>query len=355
MKKKSIVFCILALFLSFQSFAIPKDPCDDKNTCCDEAPVGPFAFSYPKDIGLACPRDFYTYGEFLYMKVSEDGLDYGLTDDFIFGSNPTIGDILGFSSKSQKWDWRLGFRVGFGGYLIHDSWNINATWTYVRIKADAQETIESGMGIVPLFLPHLGFVTSSASARWSGDINTFDIMTGKPYHVSRYFISNPMFGIRAVWIDQDFHARYFNGLNKYNAFLKNDFWGVGIRALYYAEFLLSKNWNIFSKIAGCILFGKFDTDSHSEPVTSTWGLSVKDTFYSVQPNAEITCGINWKKFFHKDQYRISVHAAYEFHHFWEQNQGKISFMNFPPTAAILQTPKGDLSLNGFSFGINLDF
>jgi len=175
MKKFSIIFCILTLFLSVQSFAIPKGPCDVKDACCDEAAPGPFAFSYPKDVVLACPRDFYTYGEFLYMKGSEEGLDYGVTDTLAPIASPIVGEIIGFSSRSQEWDWSPGFRAGFGAYLNHDAWSVNVNWTYIRIKADSAFSVEPPNFINPLLIyevfppsPYL-----ATSARWSGDFNYF--------------------------------------------------------------------------------------------------------------------------------------------------------------------------------------
>jgi len=355
MKKFSIIFCILVLFLSVQSFAIPKGPCDVKATCCDKAPPGPFAFSYPQDVGLACPRDFYTYGEFLLMKASEDGLDYGLTNTTA-PAPPVIGEVVGFSSRSQEWDWRPGFRAGFGAYLNHDQWSMDATWTYIRIKADSQIDVENPNNIIAFFIPQQApNIFQTLSARWSGDFNTMDISVGKPYHVSRYFVSHPMLGIRTAWIDQDFHVRHFSrpSLAKMNAFFKNDFWGVGLRALYRGEFRLGSDWVIFGKTAFSLLFGKFDVTSHSEPLISG-GYSITESFYDAEPNVEFGLGVCWNKFFHKNQYRVSFNAAYEFHHWWDQNRLKYALNPFI-NAAIFESTKSDLSFNGFSFGLHLEF
>jgi len=77
--------------------------------------------------------------------------------------------------------------------------------------------------LLPLWLaPNAGSLNiPHASSRWSGDANTFDMMIGKSYHVSRYFVSNPMFGVRAAWIDQDYHIKYFiNEIQKKYLYLK---------------------------------------------------------------------------------------------------------------------------------------
>jgi len=178
-----------------------------------------------------------------------------------------------------------------------------------------------------------------------------------PYHVSRYFISHPSFGVRAAWIDQDYHVRYFNALNqKFNSYFKNDFWGVGLRGLYEAELLLSSSWKIFGKAAFALLFGKFDTNAHSEVQVVLGNISVKDSFYGVKPNADLALGICWDKFFHKDQYRLSVRAAFEHHHWWHQNQMKESIFTIGAGGVqLMPLAKGDLAFNGFTFGIHLEF
>ena len=76
--KKNKIFLTLALLFASISFAIPKGPCDKKEVCCVEPDPGPFAFYYPKDMNLSCPKGFYVKGEFLLMQVKEEGLEYAL-------------------------------------------------------------------------------------------------------------------------------------------------------------------------------------------------------------------------------------------------------------------------------------
>ena len=77
------LFVLIGILVSCLTFAIPKEPCEKPmDVCCEEA-VGPFAFSYPKDVGLSCPRNFYLHGEFLWMKPSEEGLEYAIDQNFV--------------------------------------------------------------------------------------------------------------------------------------------------------------------------------------------------------------------------------------------------------------------------------
>ena len=192
------------------------------------------------------------------MKPTEEGLEYAIDQDTTGNEYqfPLVnGKIKGFSTNSDEWDWRPGFRVGFGFYAMHDAWNVQADWTYIKIKADS-EVSHGGTGVLRgLFLPARAAATSmvNASSRWSGDCSTMDIMIGKPYHVSRYFTSNPSFGFRAGWIDQDYHVRYFTNVEN-NVWLKNDFWGAGLRGAYESQFMLGSGFSFYGKMAFALLF-----------------------------------------------------------------------------------------------------
>ncbi|NGX36414.1 MAG: hypothetical protein K1000chlam1_01260 [Candidatus Anoxychlamydiales bacterium] len=373
MYKKNVILKVLftligVLFIS-SAHSIPKGPCDEvMDVCCEEA-VGPFAFSYPKDVGLSCPRDFYVHGEFLWMKPSEEGLEYAIDQNDPASSAHTfelhVGKIKGFSRDSDEWDWKPGFRAGFGFYGMQDQWQFAADWTYLRIKADSDVT-NGGFGtLLGLFLPPIGTLLpalvemSHASARWSGNYNTMDIMIGKPYHVSRYFISNPMFGIRTGWIDQDYHVRYYINNVERSVWLKNDFWGAGLRGYYEGQFLLGSGWSIYGKAAFALLFSKFDISQESDITIGNVIISreqqykTEDSFYSVQPNAELGMGISFSKYYHKNQYQVSLKVGYEFHHWWDQNQARKFFDQDP--AANDTVSRGDLSFNGFMFGLHFEF
>ncbi len=360
---------IVAMLFVGAAFAIPPDPCLPKDVCCEEPAPGPFAFSYPKDVGLACPRDFFVHGEFLWMKPSEEGLEYAMDQDASTTNTfpLTTGKVKGFSRDSDEWDWRPGFRAGFGFYTTNDFWNITADWTYLKIKSDSDAT-NGGTGfLLPLYYPAITDTSDTmalthASSRWSGDFNTLDIMIGKPYHVSRYFTSNPMFGIRVGFIDQDYLIRYFqDDSSERDVHLKNDYWGAGLRGFYEGQFLLGSGWYIFGKAAFSLLFGKFDISQQSENPTLAisgsnnliYEYKTEDSFYRVQPNAELALGFSWSRFYHKNQYLVSLKVAYEFHHWWDQNQAR-RFFDADPVANDTVS-RGDLSFNGFMFGLHFDF
>ena len=380
--KKNKIFLMLALLFTSFSFAIPKEPCDKKEVCCEEPAPGPFAFYYPKDMNLSCPRGFYVKGEFLLMHVKEEGLEYAMTQNTLTGINEndnafplTGGDIQGYSEGHHNWDWTGGCRVAMGFYLNYDCLNAEANWTYIRINNDSGKNVTGGV-LLPFWLtPNLDlglFVNDniSSSARWTGNLNTLDIKLGKPYHISRFVIFNPHLGLRMAWIDQDYTSR--NGGNfdltligdgeNLEMSAKNDFWGVGPRVGIDTEWHFADSWYLFGNMAASLLYSHFDV--FQEVILDKKTLyQLKHDFYTNSPNMEIILGLCWCHLFSKNRYMVSLKAAYEMHQWWEQNRLR---RFFDKDSGILGNPlsasssndevaRGDLTVNGFSFAIQFDF
>ena len=382
--KKNKIFLTLALLFVSISFAIPKGPCDKKEVCCEEVEPGPFAFYYPKDMNLSCPKGFYVKGEFLLMQVKEEGLEYAITQNTTeVGVNNnafplTGGDIQGYSTGHHNWDWTCGARAGIGFYLNYDSLNVEAIWTYIRINNDSGKNLSGGR-MLPFWLPPnlrgngLAPPNIASSARWTGNLNTLDLKLGKPYHISRYVIFNPHCGLRMAWIDQDYTSRNSGDFVigpelldenlKMNA--KNDFWGVGPRVGIDTEWHFSDSWYLFGNMATSILYSHFDVYQELIFDDNTF-YQLKHGFYTNSPNMEINLGICWCHLFNKNKNMVSLKAAYEMHQWWDQNRLRRFFDKDTNTAtgpysdisasnSNDEVARGDLTVNGFSFAIQFDF
>ncbi|PIS01075.1 MAG: hypothetical protein COT84_04145 [Chlamydiae bacterium CG10_big_fil_rev_8_21_14_0_10_35_9] len=374
--KHLLASSVAAVLAVSNAYAIPRGPCDQPpvDVCCEDPKPGPFAFAYPKDVGLACPRDFYFAADFIAFQAKEDGLDFAITNTSGAQDANTIGTaaltggaVQGFSNDDDNWDWGFGARVNIGFYLNHDAWNIDAEWTYLKTNQDESATVKGDGRMLPFWLAPEGFPAAAAgilpereaSARWKLTYNTLDISLGKPHHISRYVIFNPHFGVRAAWIDQDYLARYGGSFTdgattqlgaEMNA--KNDIWSVGLRAGLRSEWLLGSGFTIFGNVAGSILFTKYDIDQSTSQANNSYTISYD--YYSNIPNFEVLLGLGWNTLFNKDQNRVSLRLAYEFHQWWNINQLRRFFDN-QNWSANDKVSRGDLTLNGLSFRVGFDF
>ncbi len=359
--KKALATTGLALLLTSTAYAIPKGPCDpkpSKDVCCEEPKPGPFAFSFPKDISLSCPRDVYFNADFLAMQPQEDGLEYAITDSTPGSAPINTGTVHGFSSGHNTWDWGFGFRAGVGAFTNHDAWNVEMDWLWFKISEEVSTHVETGSGLIPLWkLTQSGVPAVSnetASSRWHISMNVFDILLGKPFHVSRYMVLNPHFGIRAAWIDQDYIVRYsgsFGGDGSTQLNAKNDFWGVGFRSGMRSEWLMGANLKLLANLSFSSLFGKFDINQHAP---GTNGYDYPNEFYRNSMNMEMQAGLAWGTFFNDNRHYFSLQAMYEFHHWFNQNWMRRT-QGSSPTYLSDVVSRGDLTMNGVSVRIQLDF
>ncbi len=359
----------VAIFMASTGlYAIPRDPCDPPPppVCCEEPRPGPFAFAYPFDMDLNCPRDFYFHIDGLFMQAKQDGMDFVIQDSSVpeFNTPITHGKVEGFAGNNHDWDYQPGMRLGVGFYLDHDAWSIDFNWTWLNITSYEHANANTSGGVViPLWI--LGAGTPEAqighrsSASWDADYNTFDIRLGKPYYVSRYFVVSPHFGARAAWIDQHFSVDYGGNLSVQGGtrtihHADNDFWGVGARCGIDTDWILGKGWCLFGNVATSILFGKFEIDQNMTlPGAVADGFDIRYNYYQNTPNFEIIMGIGWGHYFNKKRNHVGLRLAYEFHEWWDQlnlrkfSSGSIAYANDVVS-------RGNFTLNGFSLRLQFD-
>lgn len=354
-------------------YAIPRDPCEEPPppVCCEEPKPGPFAFAYPFDMDLNCPRDFYFHVDGLAMQAKQDGMEFILRDSTTITSTTSLtnGEVEGFTGRNHDWKYQPGMRVGFGFYLDHDAWNLDFNWTWLNIAEYKKlSTGTSGGVLIPLWLfgasTPAGQIGPEASAVWNADYNTFDIKLAKPYHVSRYFVVSPHFGLRGAWIDQHFSVGYKGSTSTTQTTHHgdNDFWGVGARCGLNTDWILGKGWSLYGNLAASMLFGKFEIDQKLNlPGSGVDGYNVDYQYYQNTPNLEIVIGVGWGTFFNKKRNHVGLTAAYEFHEWFDQLNMRrfISGNTGIPGAGAGSyandvVSRGNLSLNGFSLKLQFD-
>ncbi|HSX25705.1 MAG TPA: Lpg1974 family pore-forming outer membrane protein [Chlamydiales bacterium] len=330
-------------------------------------------------MNLACPRDFYFHVDGLAMQPKQDGMDWAMSDTNGVGAPLTHGKVVGFSNEHKDWSYNWGMRLGAGFYLDHDAWNLDFNWTWVKISDYKRANVSTGGGAL---LPFWAVGIDSAvamlnnqmtSAVWDGNYNTIDIKLAKPYHVSRYLVLSPHWGLRGGWINQHFSVDYSGTVgatnNRYVHHADNDFWGVGARAGLNSDWLLGKGFCLFGNTAMSMLYGKFDIDQHLATPAAQYsgvnnGFDVDADHYMNVPNLEIILGLGWGQHFDKNRYHVGLRAAYEFHYWWNQlNLRRFWSGNFQGAGVNTSTggsytndvvSRGDFSLSGFSLSLQFD-
>lgn len=366
--------------------AIPKGNCEKEQPqiCCENPKPGPFAFSYPQDLGLSCPRDFSIHVDGLALQAKEDGLALAISDTSSSvqpGAPIQNGRVIGFSGDKSGWDYNPGVRAGFGFFTDHDAWAVDFDWTWVNITNYKHGRASTpGGGLIPLWLlgndtpaqagtgsgNQLNLFGADVNASWNASYNVVDLGVGKPFYISRYVILNPHFGIRGGCIDQHLSVNYAG--RKGDDFAnsqtihkgENKFTGVGLRGGFKSDWIVGKGWNLFANLSGSLLSGKFEVNQKMDlPGSNGDGYTVDDDFYQNVPNMEMAVGIAWNKYFDKNKYRVGLKASYEFMQWWDQLNMRKFFTgnqigNSQMGYANDTVSRGNLSLNGFSLSLQID-
>jgi hypothetical protein len=330
---KFLTLLLINLFI-LPAFSIPNSSDNDQECCLEQDDALAFSYNYLPD--LECARKIQVKADFLWFNPIVD-IVYAVSDN---------QDV----KTSTKRSWKPGFRIGAGFYSFKDEFLFELNWMYNDIKLGSSK---KASGLISTYLPLNNFSIPAASFRLSGKNNVLDLSLSKPYHISRFFVANPTFGLRAMFFDLDALFRYSILSKKTTAALKNNYWGVGLRAGYSAKYDLAKSFNLFANAFYSILYGQFNLSGLGNSNQSTLNYQYETEFYSVKPNMELSLGINYRKKIFKGQYLCNVNLAYEFHQYFDLIQFK-RFMDLNPSA-IKTNSRKNISFNGISFGIKLDF
>lgn len=323
-----------------------------------------FAFSFPKDLNLTNPVDIYFYVSGLAIQASEGGLAFGIRNDSGNASGAGGAALPITNGKVYNFDWSYnpGVRVGVGGYIDHDAWDLEVNYTWIHFTNYQSVSVPSGSTIIPLWATGAdspaGTFGNGASAAWNGNYHVIDGWMGKPYHVSRYFVMNPVFGVRFAIIDQNFRIDYSGTSSRTEMNAVNNFWGIGLRSALNMDWICAKEWKFFGTLGGALLRGHFATDqSVVMPSSSFNGSSFRDHFWDNSPVIDMTLGVEWGRHFNCDKSHVAVRAAYEFQEWFDQFQvRKIFSGGFAANNGMGNDGlRSNFSLNGFSLALQFDF
>jgi hypothetical protein len=309
--------------------------------------------------------NFFLNTEFLWWVAKEDGLYYAQggfkgTHD----SPPPPNARKSFDGHLQKVKphFRPGFRIGIGGNMPYDEWDIFLNWTWIKSHAR-----DASRGHLLTLWGHPGITDKkrtrrnttdgahSAHALWSLHINILDLEMGRSFWVGKHFSLRPFLGVRGAWIDQDLkiHYRYTTKRatdGKIKA--ESDFEGGGIRTGLDMRFALLNGWSFYGIASASMLYGFYDCDFHERWESKRVGES-RDGFHNAASTAQLALGVRWDTYLHNDRYHVGLYAGWEQNIWFGINKMNHFFHNL--SEGNLEQMNGDLSLSGGTFGVRFDF
>ncbi len=300
--------------------------------------------------------NFFLNAEFLWWVAKPDGLYFAESK---VGSpttaNPPDGaqNFYGHLQKVQP-HWDAGCRVGIGGNMPYDDWDIFFNWTFY--ETDKKNSKHGNLLVLWGHPDAAGTnLASFASAKWNIELNMFDAELGRSLWIGDYLSFRPFIGARGAWIDQNFKIFYdyaTTPIMQGRLKLDSSVQAGGIRAGADTRFNLLHGWSIISKGSYSVLYGHFDSDFR-EKANSHRIASSKDGFHQGISTLQLSLGIEWDTYFCNNRYHAALYAA------WEQNiwfgLEKWAHFSGPLSAGTFEQTSTNLSLQGGTFGARLDF
>lgn len=333
--------------------------------------------------------DIFVFGEVLAWKASQDDMTYAV--ELNQTAAPTSNQVTDGNGRHWKGKWGAGFRVGLGYNMTHDGWDTVLTWTHFNKRGEDENGQCDDCGCTtgifnPVFFPKEYSALSTAPAyslaadgTWKVNLNMVDLELGREFFVSKWLTLRPHVGLRGAWVRQKFGVEYEGGnvatpygtggggsgvLAGANSLdfetMKNNFWGVGLRAGLDTNWGLGAGWSIFGKLAMSAVWGKFKVNEVANVQNEITGTSanvmnITNRFSVLRPIADWNLGLRYDTTFADDTWAWGIWAGWEQHYFWSQNKLFKFVGNGTGTAGIIDENDGDLSFAGVNVGMSFDF
>lgn len=310
MKMKFKNLALMSVLIGLNSFTEAKEPSKPQDKKVEQERTPSLGDKLPP---YTNPNRFEMDLSFIYWQATEDGLDYGLSENTQellvpdvagFTTNPNVGYSLSGSTKDKDLDfkWKPGFKVGIGAIFgQRDQWDLFLNWTWLQstahdsfkgaqsftnelngqtIAQNPQQTTREY--IVPSWGPVvLGGPAAGASSHWRLHYNTVDLELGRNFFLGKSLTLRPHIGLRGAFIHQHVNAKYDSILNitvgqlggvnatpaQFNSFSptskfkgENNYDGGGLRGGLDVNWNFARSFAVYGKMSGSLLYGRFEVE-----------------------------------------------------------------------------------------------
>ncbi|MBS0627341.1 MAG: hypothetical protein JSS09_03930 [Verrucomicrobia bacterium] len=308
--------------------------------------------------------DIFFTADWLIWQAHENGLGYAVKAQ---EHQPEETALYRSSVKNMEFDWDFGFRVGLGWNTPHDGWDLGVNWTWFQNTASQTTTVNSSHILLPVnaYEPADSTVDGfrSAKANWRLHLNLLDLNLGREFFVSKWMTLRPFIGVRSGWIFQNKQTTFTKATpsaDQTGATLKgkNNFWGLGPKVGLDTQWGLGHGVSLFGNAGASLLYGFFHIDTYQNQLfsdSSNDAVSNKDGMRVGRAITELALGVRWDTMFADDRCHFGIQAGWEHLMFFGQNQYKQFSGTSASNAGAYVANQGDLTIQGYTLSIRLDF
>ncbi|MCH9612056.1 MAG: hypothetical protein S4CHLAM102_05390 [Chlamydiia bacterium] len=311
------------------------------------------------------------------MKGAAEGIDVGLNLDVILWSAEESGLAVAASgvptvSNTQRPNGVYyypkmktitpGFKVGVDVFFIHDQWSFNADYTRFinsnRVSEFANDNITNELVIFfpgEITLPW-GLKANDGASQWQLHFNNINADLGRYYKNSDWLSIRTFYGLQASWQDQYLDVTYFYNVNQIEienvVDMEIKYIGFGPRAGSEIDFRIWETLSLYGQLSLAGLWSNFQLSSvntirvANTQEAFTFNYSFGDQMRMIAPTTDLQLGLRYYRYFLNDAFRASGQIYWQLQYWWGQNRFNSVYEN---------GSKGDLSLQGLSIRVQLDF
>lgn len=315
--------------------------------------------NYPSNFQVEGGCNLFITGEYLYWTAREDGLNYVQAGYLDPAPNfPPSESSVVFNGKLKKAhpEWDNGMRVGAGLNFPKAGYDFGVYWTWFSTDAHASAHSSSEKTLLALWAePDFDPFESvlNAHAHFNLDLNVVDVEWGRSSWFGGHLSLRPFFGLRGVWIDQDFKIGYSfpSGIFEH-IHADADFRGGGMRAGLDTRFTFPWGFSIYGLASGSLLYGQTNADLHIKE-DDTLIAYTKDKPVGAISSLQMALGLGWDTHFAKDRLHIELHVGWESNIWFGINQ--MNHYLFELGQGAYFNERGNLSTQGLVTGGRFDF
>lgn len=326
------------------------------NPCCPPWPVPVLnaAYNYPARMTTRCPWDIFVDVSFIYWQPLQENMELGI-------DATTVSSTLGTGSVlNMDFEYKPGFKVGLGGNLDYDNWDLYGEYTWFHnsqtTTATAANTLYPTRG-APAKISTATYAGGTASQKWKLHMDIADLFLGRSHYVGTKLIFHPNFGMRGAWIRQYLDTTYSNTSRSVVESINNksQCWAVGPRVGLDTNWMLGYGFRLFGNAEGDILYTNYTRDSFNEyPLDGANPFHVTNShIHTLRTHLDLEFGFGWGTYWDCNNWHTDVALGYEFQVFFDQNMNR----NFVSSVTQAQSnlPNGNLYLQGLTATFRLDF
>jgi len=310
-------------------------------------------FSYSNISNIASEqKKFYAYGDFLYWKTQEDGLDFIYDDRNTNANNNGLsGDI-----KRASFDWQSGFRIGLKyQFCDYNDWMLHGQYGYIEPESSQTLINPENKQIASTFQMPNNFTIQKAYTKIKISNHFANLLLQRNIANSQKFKLDFLSGLTALWIKRDWFLKFYNSDN----YIRNinptwHFKGVGLKTGLDFDWNIKNKFFWSGKTSIAPIFGNYDIwmKVYDLP-TNTIFENVHMDDFRIVTNIQFLLGPSFQSSFKNSIFKI--YANYEINVWLNLSQTNRSLYQTSSSNPQSRFTKNNLQMHGLTLYALINF